>query len=216
MGKKGIWGLGSGDWMRELAKEGSLEQEYIVSGIDSFYGLWEAYTESDKGMWGMYVPKNRAAVKEKDKLAYDIITTFIGEHLTYMERIAPEFEGTFKMYLDKKEPYTYKSQYLQNLRLTGDKNSNIEGNDLDNILIGNKGNNELDGKAGNDVVQFSGLSTEYEIIKNGDSIVVKDKQNRDGEDTLVSVEVLRFTDNDVLYVVKNRCPVIITKHHTIN
>ncbi len=96
-GSKGIWGLGSKDWMLSLEKENSLEQEYIVSGIDSYYGLWEAYTESDKGMWGAYVPKTRAAVKEKDPQAYAIITSFMPPRFTYMERIDPKFSGTFKM-----------------------------------------------------------------------------------------------------------------------
>ncbi len=196
-GNKGLWGLGSRDWLLELSKEGSLEQEYIVGGIDSFYGLWAAYTESDKGMWGMYVPKNRADVKQKDQPAYDIITSFLGENLTYLERITPEFEGTFKMSLDTAEPYTYKSQYLQNARLTGDKNSNLSGNDLDNILLGNKGNNTIDGKSGNDIVQFSGSSTEYSITKNGDTVVVKDNHARDGENSLKNIEILRFTDKDL-------------------
>ncbi len=196
-GKKGLWGLGSRGWLLELSKEGGLEQEYVVSGIDSFYGLWEVYTESDKGMWGMYVPKTRADVKEKDAPAYEVITTFLGENLTYMERIAPEFEGTFKMHLDKAEPYTFKSQYLQNARLTGDKNANLEGNDLDNILIGNKGKNIIDGKEGNDVVQFTGKSDEYTITKDGDKVIVKDSKDRDGENTLINIEVLRFTDKDV-------------------
>ncbi len=196
-GSKGIWGLGSKDWMIELSKEGSLEQEYIVGGIDSYYGLWEAYKESDKGMWGMYVPKTRKDVKEKDPKAYEIINTFLGENLTYMERISPEFEGTFKMSLDTSNPYTFKSQYLQNVRLTGDKNSNLEGNALDNILIGNKGNNKIDGKEGNDIVQFSGSSSEYNISKNGDDVIVKDNNSRDGENTLTNIEILRFTDKDV-------------------
>ncbi len=58
-GKKGIWGLDSEEWLLELSKEDSLEQEYIVSGIDSFFGLWESYTESDKEMRGIYAPKTR-------------------------------------------------------------------------------------------------------------------------------------------------------------
>ncbi len=197
-GSKGIWGLGSRDWMIELSKEGSLEQEYIVSGIDSYYGLWEAYTESDKGMWGIYVPKTRKAVMEKDPKAYEIIKAFLGDNFTYMERISPEFEGTFKLNLDTSNPYTYKSQYLLNARLIGDKNSNLEGNDLDNILIGNKGNNIMDGKKGKDVVQFTGTSSEYSITKSDDKIVVKDNKNRDGEDTLKNIEILRFTDKDVM------------------
>lgn len=146
---------------------------------------------------GIYIPKNRAAVKEKDPVAYEVITSFIGENFTYMERIAPEFEGTFKMYLDKNELYTFKSQYIQNARLTGDKNSNLEGNDLDNILIGNKGNNIIDGRGGKDIVRFTGASTEYSISKNDDAIVVKDNKAGDGENTLKKIEVLRFTDKDI-------------------
>ncbi len=197
-GEKGIWGLGSKEWMIELSKEASLEQEYIVSGIDSYYGLWGAYTESDKGMWGMYVPKTRKDVEEKDPKAYEIVNTFLGENLTYMERIAPEFEGTFSISFDKSQPYTHKSQYLQHVRLTGEKNSNLEGNDFDNIFIGNKGNNKMDGKKGEDVVQFAGKSTEYTISKDGDSIIVKDKNDRDGQDSLVNIEILRFTDKDIM------------------
>ncbi len=196
-GTKGIWGLGSKEWMQELAKEGSLEQEYIVSGIDSYYGLWEAYTESDKGMWGMYVPKNRAAVQQQDPKAYEIITSFMPANFTYLERIDPAFTGTFKMYLDTAEPYTYKSQYLQNVRLTGDGNSGVIGNDLDNIFVGNKGNNSIDGGNGNDVVQFAGASTDYTITKTAEGVTVSDGKNRDGQDTLVNIEILRFTDKDV-------------------
>ncbi len=196
-GKKGIWGLDSKDWLLELSKEASLEQEYIVGGIDSYYGLWEAYSEGDRGMWGIYVPKTRKDVEEKDSIAYEIITDFLGPQLTYMERIAPEFQGTFKISLDPEQPYTFKSQYLQRVRLTGDQNSNIEGNDWDNIFLGNRGNNRLDGKEGLDVVQFSGSSSEYEITKTQDGVLVKDTKDRDGEDTLIDIEVLRFTDQDM-------------------
>ncbi len=197
-GNKGIWGLGSREWILSLAKEKSLEQEYVVSGIDSYYGLWEAYTESDKGMWGMYVPKNRAAVKAKDPHVYQIITSFMPENFTYMERIDSNFAGVFQMSLDPKKPYTYKSQYLQNARLTGKNNSALVGNDLDNILLGNAGSNQLDGGKGNDVVQFSGAFDEYKISKSGNKLVVTDTKNRDGKDTLTKVEILRFTDMDVL------------------
>ncbi|MDB1145292.1 MAG: hypothetical protein KGV48_003040 [Alcaligenaceae bacterium] len=196
-GLKGLWGLGSREWLLSLEPEGSLEQEYIVGGLDSYFGLWEAYTESDRGMWGMYIPKNRQGVKEKDPISYEVITAFLGPYLTYMERIAPEFEGTFKMSLDKALPYTFKSQYLQNARLTGHKNTHLEGNALDNILLGNAGNNTLDGKEGTDVVQFSGASSEYTIKKDKNTVVVKDQKNRDGKDILKNIDILRFTDQDV-------------------
>ncbi len=196
-GVKGLWGREAKEWLLELEEEGSLEQEYIVSGIDSYYGLWEAYTENDRGMWGTYIPKTRKDVKEQDPQAYRIIHGFLGPVLTYMERISPEFNGTFKIYRDPSEPYTYKSQYLQNVRLTGDKNSSLEGNNLNNVLIGNKGNNALIGRGGEDVVQFSGASSDYSIKKNDGTIVVKDTKNRDGEDTLIDIEILRFTDRDL-------------------
>ncbi len=202
-GLKGLWGLGARDWLLSLEPEGSLEQEYIVGGLDSYYGLWEAYTESDRGMWGMYIPKNRQGVKEKDPISYEVITSFLGPYLTYMERIAPEFEGTFKMSLDKALPYTFKSQYLQNARLTGHTNTNLEGNALDNILLGNAGNNTLDGKEGTDVVQFRGNSSDYTITKDKNIVVVQDQKNRDakdvfdGKDILKNIEILRFTDKDV-------------------
>ncbi len=197
-GTKGIWGLESRDWLVSLAEEGSLEQEYIVSGIDSYYGLWAAYTESDKGMGGIYVPKTRADVQEKDPAAYGIITSFMPPSFTYMERIDPSFTGTFKLYLDTAEPYTYKSQYLQNARLTGDSNAGIVGNDLDNTFVGNTGNNRIDGGAGNDVVQFSGAFADYTVTKSPEGVTVTDNENRDGQDTLVNTEVLRFVDKDVL------------------
>jgi len=38
-GKKGLWGLDSRSWLLELNNEGSLEQEYLASIVDSYYGL---------------------------------------------------------------------------------------------------------------------------------------------------------------------------------
>lgn len=196
-GKKGLWGYGSKDWLVELEKEGSLEQEYIVSVIDSYYGLWAPYTESKGGMWGLYIAKDRDEVKKKDPTGYEIIKNFLPDNITYMARINPEFNGTFKMYYDEQDPYTYKSRYLVNSRLVGDKDNNLIGNKEDNILIGNKGDNKIDGKKGIDAVQFSGVSTEYNITNIDGKITVKDKKNRDGEDVLVNIEILRFTDKDI-------------------
>lgn len=196
-GKKGLWGLGSKDWLVELSNEGSLEQEYIVSVIDSYYGLWAAHTESKGGMWGIYTSKTREDVKKNDPMGYAIVSGFLPEKLTYMARIAPDFEGTFEMGFKPEKPYTHKSKYLANARLTGNKNSNLTGNEADNILLGNAGNNIIDGKDGKDIVQFSGKSDEYQIKKAGASISVSDNLSRDGFDTLSNIEILRFTDKDM-------------------
>lgn len=201
--KEGLWGLGEDastkEWLLELEKEGSLEQEYLASVVDSYYGLWAPYTESEGGMWGIYIAKDRAEIKEKDPNGYAIVSKLLPGYITYMARIEPTFEGTFKMYLDKQEPYTYKSQYLLNARLIGVKASNLVGNSQDNILMGNKGDNIIDGGEGTDVVQLSGAYEEYSISKdsNENIIMIKDLKDRDGTDELKNIEILRFTDRDI-------------------
>lgn len=197
-GKTGIWGLGSKDWLIELEKEGSLEQEYIASVIDVYYGLWRPWQEGQGGMWGVYAYKTRAELKTHDPDGYKIVDDFLGGNLTFMARIDPSFEGTFKMTLNEDEAYTFKSQYLTHARLTGKNNSSLLGNEKDNILIGNEGHNKLDGAGGYDVVQFSGSSGEYVIEKINDQWVITDLKNRDGITEVFHVEVLRFTDKDIV------------------
>lgn len=181
----------------KLYKEGSLEQEYLASVVDSYYGLWGAYKESRGGMWGIYIAKDRKEVAKKDPVGYKIVQDLFPEYITSMMRIDPSFEGTFTMAFDEKLPYTHKSQYLKNIRLTGKKYSNILGNSADNILMGNAGNNTIDGGSGTDIVQLSGKSSEYEILKVDKGLRVTDSQKRDGIDYLSYVEILRFTDKDL-------------------
>lgn len=203
---EGVWGLSKDkedlntkQWLLELEKEGSLEQEYFAAVTDSYYGLWAPYKDSVGGMWGIYIAKDREEIKEKDQKGYELAKDFLPENLTYMANISSEFMGSFKMYYDDKEPYTHKSKYLTNARLLGEKNSSLLGNNKDNVLIGNKGNNTIDGKYGIDVVQFIGASNEYYISQSDHKIMVKDKENRDGTDILINIEILRFTDKDISY-----------------
>lgn len=64
-----------------MSREGSLEQEYIVSVIDSYYGLWEPWTEGTGGMWGSYVAKTRYEIAEKgSRWAKGIRVIFTGSH----------------------------------------------------------------------------------------------------------------------------------------
>lgn len=196
-GKKGLWGLNSKDWLLELEKEGSMEQEYIVSVIDSYYGLWDSYTKSDGGMWGIYTSKTRDDIKKNDPMGYEIISEFLPSYITYMARIDPKFNGTFKMYYDESEPYTHKSRYLKNAMLLGSKNTGLIGNSEGNVLIGNNGNNKIDGREGIDIVQFNGVSSDYKIIKKDRSIIVTNNKKGDGRDTLRNIEILRFMDKDI-------------------
>jgi hypothetical protein len=61
--------------LKELTKENSLSQEYLASLVDSYYGLWGAWTESNShGMWGIYIAKTREE-KSGGKILEDISST---------------------------------------------------------------------------------------------------------------------------------------------
>ncbi|GAA0178984.1 hypothetical protein SH2C18_19440 [Clostridium sediminicola] len=197
-GKKGLWGLNSASWLKELSKEGSLEQEYIVSVIDSYYGLWEPWTDGKGGMWGTYCAKNRNEITAKDPMGKAALESFLPENITQMMRIDPSFNGEFVMTRAEDKPYTAKSQYLQCVTLTGTNDSSISANALDNILMVNSGVNTIDGKSGHDIVQFHGASREYTVEQKNDVTLVTDSvKGRDGVNTLINIEVLRFTDKDM-------------------
>lgn len=195
---KAIWGNGDRDikrWLDELAKEGSLEQEYIASVLDSYYGYWGAWREGRGGMWDIYVAKTREGVKRMDPMGAALIPMFLSDTVTYMARIDPGFEGTFAMSFDAAQPYTHKSQYLVNARLLGDNSSGLSGNGHDNILIGNAGDNIIDGLGGQDVVQYDFASSDAQITQTADGVQVTGPEH--GTDTLISIETLRFIDQDV-------------------
>ncbi len=194
----GIWGYGDNarDWIEELRVEGSLQQEYAASIIDSYYGYWAAWTHEPGGMWNVYVAKTRADVEKRDPIGIALIRDFLPEFITYMARIDPSFRGTFEMQFNKDIPYTHKSQYLLNARLLGSRASNIGGNDENNIFIGNRADNVIDGRGGTDVVQFDLLSIDVSISRKQDGVRVVGADT--GKDLLLNIEVLRFKDRDIL------------------
>jgi hypothetical protein len=182
--------------------------EYIINGFDIYFGLWEHNPQGDGTAFGDEYPfHSKAEMKAGDRPLYDLVDQFWLKYLTYNAYIDPTFEGTFSTVLDKDTEYTLKSRYLVNITLTGDKNSNILGNDQGNRLTGNAGDNTITGGAGNDVIAggegsdtavFSGRSSEYEIIRTHDKITVTDTiSGRDGTDELTDIEVLKFSDKEV-------------------
>jgi len=195
--KDGRWGIPVDphvkEWIDELAEEDSLAQEYIASVIDSYYGLWAAFDENPGGMWGIYIAKTREEIKEKDPKGFALLESFLPPMMIgYESLIDPNFRGTFSLQFNEELPYTHKSQYYVDATLTGNKNTNILGNDADNTFRGNSGNNNIDGGEGNDRVIFQGKKEEYEIKDN----VFKDSiQGRDGTDTLISIEKIVFAQD---------------------
>ncbi len=196
--KNGIWPTEnsddqSSDWIEELSEEGSLTQEYLASVIDSYYGLWGPFDE-DIGMWGIYIAKTRADIKQKDAQGFAIVEKFFHPFLTYEAEIDSAFEGTFSMAFDAKKPYTHKSQYLLHARLTGKLNSNLSGNAQDNRLSGNAGDNVLNGQGGNDTVVFPRKESVYKVEKQSDGSV---KVTGDGTDTLINIENVVFDGQEI-------------------
>lgn len=77
-----------------------------------------------------------------------------------------------------------------NDRLFGD-----EGNDL---LFGGAGDDALDGGTGTDTASFVGLRSEYRVTQDGTGFVVEDLiPDRDGKDTIINFELLKFSDQTI-------------------
>jgi RTX calcium-binding nonapeptide repeat (4 copies) len=179
--------------------------EYIITGFDVYFGLWEHNPQPDGGSFGQEYPfHSKEQMKAGDPALYGLVEKFWPKYLSYDAYIDPAFEGTFSTVLDENTAYTFKSRHLVNIILTGTNNSNILGNDQDNRLTGNDGNNLLIGGKGNDLIaggegddtaEFSGNASEYEIRKADGKITVTDSiPGRNGTDILTDVEILKFKD----------------------
>jgi hypothetical protein len=180
------WPESEASWIAELAAENSLSQEYLASVIDSYYGLWGAF-DGQYGMWDMYIAKVRDDLADKDPEGADIMDNkFFHPYLTYNARIDESFVGDFSLTFNASLPYTHHAQYLKDVTLTGTNNSNVVVNQLNNNITGNSAQN---------TVIFSGPSSEYEINAENGQVTVQDMQdNRDGVNTVSSIEKLQFSD----------------------
>jgi len=183
----GLWGIGASDWITELTNENSLSQEYLAAVVDTYYGLWGAWANGDKGMHGLYIAKDRAALPIKDSMGSALMdNTFFHPYLTYNARIDASFEGTFSLRFDAALPYTHHARYLKDITLTGSNSSNVRVNGYDNDITGNSGYNTL---------ILRGNHSEYTIVKAGGDLTITDSvSGRDGTNTIRLFEVLEFAD----------------------
>jgi len=194
--------------------------EYVGVLIDNHYDLWTLRPKKYEGReikpedvpegyshFGRYFAGSRARMKELDPDGYALIQKFFPPFLTYTPKLPEYFEGTFSLKFDESLVYTYKSQHLVNVSLTGNNSATLIGNDFDNTLRGNAGDNVLEGRggddtidggAGNDTAVFSGTFSQYRITRTEETITVEDNQpKRDGSDTLTNIEILKFSDKEV-------------------
>jgi len=195
----GRWGIAVdpevSNWLQDLRQENSLAQEYIVSVIDSYYGLWAPWDEAAGGMWGIYIAKTREEIAEKDPVGLSLLEAFLTQWLDYEVHLASELDGDFHMAFDASKSYTHKSQYLLHVTLTGSNPSNVFANAQDNTLRGNSGANILDGAQGTDTVVYCDSRSAYSVSRDGDDIVI---EGPGGRDVLKSIEVVHFADGAVL------------------
>jgi len=194
--------------------------EYVGVLIDNYYDLWAVRPKKYEGRdigpddvpdgkthFGRYFANSRSKMKELDPAGYKVIRKFFPPYLTYTPELPLDFEGTFSIELDESLAYTYKSQHLRNVILKGDNDANLTGNVHANELTGNSGNNilrggggddRLNGNGGDDTAVFSGAYADYTVTKNEGFVTVSDERlNRDGTDSLTSIEFLQFSDRRI-------------------
>ena len=183
--------------LNEWEPEGSLSQEYLASIVDAYYGLWDNW-HGKSSMWGIYAPKTREDIKNKDALGWNVVRQYFPKFQGQVERISPDFKGTFSLKYNEELPYTNKSKYLLNVRLTGNLDSNLLGNEQDNILIGNSNSNIIDGGLGNDTVQVNNVSRNYKIetLKNK-TVLLIEIANVKNIDYLKNIEKIVFQDKTI-------------------
>ena len=74
----------------------------------------------------------------------------------------------------------------------------IKGNDLRNVIYGISGNDTISGGGGVDTAGYLGPKSNFSISRVSGTVFVTDKTGAEGSDRLIDVEVLRFSDAQVL------------------
>ena len=188
------------------------DEEYLAMGLECYFGLW-AHNPNNDGYSGdnEYAFNTRRAMELGDPQLYELIKDFFGETLLYTPLLPVDFEGTFSISYSPEIPYTHKSQYLNNVSLSGILSADVLGNDKDNRLEGNSATNYFNGRLGDDIIIgyqgidrsiYSGIRDEYMLIPSGAILdssfqIIDLIPNRDGIDTLYGIEELEF--NSVVY-----------------
>ncbi|MCJ8267922.1 MAG: hypothetical protein MJK04_00795, partial [Psychrosphaera sp.] len=186
------------EWRAEgtPASGNSVSHEYFAAIVEAYFGLWQ---NQNVGMDG-YTGNNRDLQTQRDAAGQNLVSGFVPPMITPMMEIDASFGAgdTFVMAYDAALSYTAKSQYLLSIRLNGSNASHISANAADNTLMGNTGNNHIDGKEGHDIYVVDGLKAEFTLIETANGWLLEDTLSaRNGKDTLVNIEQIMF--NDMLF-----------------
>lgn len=119
--------------------------------------------------------------------------------------LAP-FTGNGLVWIAGNGDDTVKGSFRDERILGGEGNDNLDGGLGDDIFVGGAGNDTLEGGSflfglfqGRDTAVYGGARSEYELeFLPDDSIRISDKvAGRDGSDTLVGVELVKFSDKSI-------------------
>jgi len=212
--QRGIWE----PWPQD--EPDSHRNEYLAAAYDNYLDLWTVPPTRYEGEridandipagtshFGAFRGGSRQRLAKVDPEAVEMIEAFLPRHVTYVAELPAAFEGTFVMRWEPRLRYTTASQHLRSARLRGSRAANLSGNEHANRLFGNDGPNVLEGLGGDDVLHggagrdvavLRGVRSEYEVRRDGARVLLSDRVTaRDGQDTLLDVEVVRFADGDV-------------------
>ncbi|WP_375753859.1 hypothetical protein [Vibrio sp. HN007] len=182
----------------------SFSHEFFAAVADTYYGLYDGVRNEYQGM-DNYRYISRLTLPS-DATGFGFANEFLPKFHQYTARIDsaqtstyfqanPSTGNTFKLQLstDPSEVYTYKSQYLKNVKIIGNAAINILGNSANNYFEGNSANNEIDGSDGTDVLKVNGPRASYTITNLGNNTTEFSGPGI-GTDKLVNVEYIKFTD----------------------
>jgi hypothetical protein len=184
-----------------------IDDEYLALALGTYYGLF-AHDPNGNGMSGLnqeYAVLDRADMQTADPDMFALIESFFRPNHRYSAFIDTAFVGDFEMAYDVAVPYTNRSQYLERTGIRTPATTRLNGNDLDNVLLGNTLGSTFEGKGGNDVIEaqagmdiaiMTGAFAEYTITDIGNSVfeVVDSMAGRDGTDQLRGITQIVFTD----------------------
>ena len=187
----------------------NLNEAYLGVVMESHSGVWGHDPSGDgSAQNGVYAFGDRPAMVAGDESTVALMEDFFRPEHTFAAEIDMDFSGTFDLLYRETVPHTNRSQYLSNVRLTGDNASELFGTGHNDTRIGNDGNNNLRGRSGDDTLDggegldtavFSGNRSEFTITNNGDgSTTVQHNQVPGlGTDTCRRISILSFSDQNV-------------------
>jgi Ca2+-binding RTX toxin-like protein len=125
----------------------------LVVGADGYASIDAAMNDAKSGDV-IYITDN-ALTSATDYTVFKEGMVFMANSSTYNDQLILEM-GYLEIPATADNPNPVQSLEIHNLFLMGNANINVNGNQLDNVIVGNHGNNMILGNDGNDIVTTGG------------------------------------------------------------